>query len=414
MLHGPTKPIEKPSKRKGWIVILQDLTPFDLRSAVLILMLGTVLAGCKPAVEQAQNGKSPETPKLSAEEQRSREQQLKAFRECQAMSLASVKKAGMEYAVQYSQNLNDLNLSTDQLAKVKPTIPFTYNYAYDRGFDLTPRKHYHTERGVTYPDPKNSEYQHAWVGPYHLKFLPYDSELPALSSGNSEFNFGTYATFGFHLSEVFSLLGIPELTKDIVYYQNQFTHGKWLTNDVVKIAVVCNMDPDQKSRAPWQMKMDEHTTVKVFTKYLSQFPIGASVDWVHTRSLPEMGLEEYRAKWKPEVKARVDADVYKFKMDMHKRAPKMYKHPDDEPKSESDYLDRGFYVPSDSAIRKPDNGLPAIFCMGPDNATFNCYVHYFTPESILVQASFSDSQLKFWREITQFTPQYVNSIRVKE
>ena len=80
------------------------------------------------------------------------------------------------------------------------------------------------------------------------------------------------------------------------------------------------------------------------------------------------------------------------------------------------------YIASDPKLRKPDGGIYSFYCKHPidiPGSVFSewrneCYYHYYTPDGIMIHVDFSPHQIKFWREITQYIPTFIESIRVKE
>jgi len=381
-------------------------SPSTYHCSVLAMMsvILTSLMGCKPARQD----NTPEFSLLSPE-------QIKAYaysKECQEMSLASVKKNGMEDLIEYSQDFTPFEYTQEYINKhIKPYLPQTYHYKQG----IHPVKTYWmNHQGVREPAPRNSQYIHAWVGPSHFKFLPY-------SGIGNPFYFGEVAWFGFNLPEVFDTLGVPEKSDDIAYYKelipgpdSQYVkrsqlsekdlnntgpnkhYGGYITDDFVKIEVSCNTNPDIRMHpASWRMKINKPTTVEDVIRHLStHYSIGPSLEWMHTRSLSDLGLEEYRAG------RAEDAKILLMK---NKNGPESQE-------VLSKFHEESFYLPSDNSIQKADVEISVIFCMSYNQ----CDMSYTTPDGLLVSALFSRSQLQFWQEIAKFTPQYINSITEHE
>lgn len=184
----------------------------------------------------------------------------------------------------------------------------------------------------------------------------------------------------------------------------------WVPHDEVKVAIFCR--PNRESKMIWEMPQDEKTTVEEYLKYLTQYPHSGS-KWNWSRSRPELGLEEYLVT-NPGVPMRSRSDPLGPKSDKEEQADRKYTKP---------WIDRysAIYLASDQNLRKPDGGLYTFYCRHPvgipgavpSNFRNECYYHYYTQDGILIHVDFSPHQLKFWREITQYIPTFIESIRIE-
>jgi len=308
-----------------------------------------------------------------------------------------------------------------------------------KGLNITVNKD-----GATYfsrnADGKTSDHL---VGTYHFRFrdadrqnadpryLHYASYLENtdgtvhLSSGDGAPLFGLFLSLKTDIPSIFKETGHAERIAEIKRVQfpadrpDAYPEADWEQakaraefHDDIKVGVFCR--PNRESKATWEMAQDQKTTIEDYFAYIRQYPNGY-LHWHWSRSRPELGLEEYI----PMLKGRpMDKELWNLFSGEKGRREKFRKQ------IEKDHDDpfTAIYIASDPKLRKPDGGLYTFYCSHPLYSPVSvfrqwrneCYYHYYTPDGSMIHVDFSPHQIKFWREITQYIPTFIESIRVKD